>query len=86
MTTEPDELLIVAACNCTLSEARNDYPPCPDCGACEDCCKCACIVCGAALHAMDDCLACLEAADTGDDVDHTQDVLGDLCEQVRELS
>jgi hypothetical protein len=75
-----------AACGCVLSPEREDLPPCAACDACEAHCLCCCERCGTPLHALDDCPACLQEPDMGDDVDHTEGVLGDLDEQVREWS
>lgn len=83
---DPEAFAMLAACRCILSPEHDNMPPCPVCDGCEDHCACTCDVCGTALHAIDDCLDCLQEPDMGDDVDHTAGVLGDLDEQVRELS
>lgn len=82
----PEPFAITAACGCILSPARDDLPPCSVCDGCQDHCACTCDVCGKPLHAMDDCLACLQEPEYHDDVDSTKGVLGDLGEQWRELS
>jgi hypothetical protein len=49
-----------AACGCTLSPEREDLSPCTQCDCCEAHCTCTCESCGAELHALDDCEACLQ--------------------------
>jgi hypothetical protein len=75
-----------AACSCLISEDLGDLPCCPECDRSEACCECRCESCGKVLRAVDDCLGCVSEASYHDDVDHTEDVLGDVGEQTREVT
>jgi hypothetical protein len=82
----PEPFAVTAACGCILSPELGTMPPCTVCDGCEDHYACTCDVCREPLHAMDDCLACLQEPEWNDAIDHAHGVLGDLGEQVRELS
>jgi hypothetical protein len=86
IATRDEAFAVTAACGCILSPELDTMPPCTVCDGCEQHCACTCDACGTALHAMDDCLACLQEPEWNDDVDHTEGVLGDLDEQWRELA
>jgi hypothetical protein len=51
---------IAADCGHRLCLELDDAAPCPRCDQCRACCPCACEACGAALHADDDCVSCLD--------------------------